>query len=134
MPRTLYRVSEENAPNNPPFPITPPYVIICTSFISSMDCINFVCITISLKRPIVPKSDNTETNTVKIITVCRDQQTTIRHFEGSLNVSVGVVNKKYDSHILHSRELLFSHSSSFCCNTSCNHIPFYMSYKAMVGF
>ena len=93
MPRTLYRVSEENAPNNPPCPITPPYVIICTSFISSMDCINFVCITISLKRPIVPKSDNTETNTVKIITVCRDQQTTIRHVEGSLNVSVGVVNK-----------------------------------------
>ena len=29
-----------------------------------------------------------------------------------------------DSHILHSRQLYFSHSSSFCCNPSCNHMRF----------
>ena len=48
----------------------PPYVIICTSFISSMDCSICYRITISLELPLVPKSD-------------------VQHFSINIEVNVG---------------------------------------------
>ena len=61
---------------SPPPP--PPHIIICTSFISSIDYNVFCRITMSLKRPLVPKSDvkqwfTTTTTTSKIVVIPRSQ-------------------------------------------------------------
>ena len=57
MPRTPYRASEGNVLNNPPCPITPTLTSSSAHHSSHQLTTTFYRITMSLKRPGVPKSD-----------------------------------------------------------------------------